>query len=442
MFLRSQMFRRCSVEKCKNKWRSVCSCCARKLCADHLKQHENLRNPNLNPLVDQINTLEERFKSSNKDFLLGNCRKQLEQWYKTSRDSLEQFYLEKCEELDRCCQSKLEQQQNQFDEVRSKLNEYIELKETGKNLDESSPISLENLKHQLDQIEKTEFQIEVQPLQIDPTWINIEEPNFNHVHLSNLLDVHQTIQCTGEWGPALSSNQNFLLIDRHPTLCLINRQSNVVKEIHWKFDFIRDMSWSATLSAFILITRNRQVFLVHEKNLAIEFVETIEQQDWLSCTSSDKYLYLTCLREGTNLFQFELSRSFPMVKRWKPPQSCKQYEQILNIKYLSSKLAFVISNMTTSYVHFEVRSSATLDRLWILKLDLFYAVGQPLIRCSAFLYDQWLIIDNNASKLFQITKDGQIQAIFKSDTSLWNAVLFTSHTLAIRTKNSVNFHQL
>ena len=442
MFRHSHLFRRCATPKCKHKPHSVCPCCDKKLCDGHLKEHENLKNPQLNPLVDQMNSLENRFKSSNKLFLMGNCREQIDQWYKNSHELLEEFYKKKCEELDEVCQNKLEQQQHQFDEVRSKLNQLIELKETNQLEDKSKSTSIDNLRMQLEQIEKTTFKIDFHPFTIDSTWILFEEPNFNQIQISNLLDVHQSIPCKGEWGPALVSNYNYLLIDRHPNLCLIDRQSQIVKEIPWKFDFVRDMCWSSTINAFLLITRNRELYLVHEKTLAIEFVQNIDTQDWSSCTCSDQSLYLTAHREGTNLFQFELSNDFSLIKRWKPPQSCKNYEQILNTSYQNSKLAFVISHTTTNVVHFEVRSSTTLERLWLLKLDLFYTVGQPLIRCSSFLFDQWLIIDNTTSQLFQITKDGQMQAVFQSDTSLWNAVLFTSHLLAIRTKHSVNFHHL
>ncbi|CAF4753638.1 unnamed protein product [Rotaria sp. Silwood1] len=73
------MPRTCAIEKCKRKSRSICSCCNKSLCHDHLKEHDDLNNPQLNPLINEFNKLDEQLKSSNTDKLTGDCRQKLVQ---------------------------------------------------------------------------------------------------------------------------------------------------------------------------------------------------------------------------------------------------------------------------------------------------------------------------------------------------------------------------
>ena len=436
------MPRTCAIDKCKRKWRETCSCCQKNLCHDHIKEHQDLNNPQLNPLVNELNALEKQLQSSNTKKLIGDCQVKLEQWRDQSLRLIHRLYEEKCEELDRRCRMKLDEQRTQLNQIRSKINELIRQQQTNQEQANSMVAIVPNIQREIKTIEDTHFQLDIRPFNIDQQLIFIEEFEPNECYLSNLSTPFQTIDCEGEWGPGLASDQQFLLIDRHPNLCLVNQQLQIIKQSPWKFDFIRDMCWSSALTSFILTTRSRQIYLVHQKTLATELIQTIEEQDWSSCTCSESSLYLTARREGTNLFQFNLLSSFELIKRWKPPQSCKQYEGILNTAYKNKKLAFVTAHSSTSIVQLELRSSTTLDRLWSLRLDMSHIMGQPLIRCSPLKCDEWLVVDNNTSLLVHVAKDGQIKETSKCNSSPWNAVLFGSNLLAIRTKNSVDFHKL
>ncbi|CAF3658784.1 unnamed protein product [Rotaria sp. Silwood1] len=115
---------------------------------------------------------------------------------------------------------------------------------------------------------------------------------------------------------------------------------------------------------------------------------------------------------------------------------------MLNTAYKNKTLALVISHSTTSIVHLELHSSITLDRLWLLDLNISHTIGQPLIRCSSLTCDEWIIVDNNTSQLLHVKKDGQIKSVYPCNPSPWNTVLFGSNLLAIRARNSVNFYKL
>jgi hypothetical protein len=436
------MPRTCAIGKCKRKSRALCPCCNKNLCPDHLKEHEDLNNPQLNPLLNEINTLDEQLKSSNTKKLIGGCREKLDQWRDDSFKLITRLYEQKCQELEQRCLQKLDEQRTQLNQIRSKMTEVIRQQETNEGQLDSTTSILREIQHEIKGIESSHFQLDIHPFITDENFIFIEESESIECDLSDLSKPYRTIDCSGEWGPVLVNNNRFLLIDRHPNLYLVNQQLQIIKQSSWKFDFIRDMCWSTTLNCFILITRHRQIYLLHEKTLANEPIHSIEEQDWSSCTCSDTSLYLTARREGTNIFEFNLLSSFQLTKRWKPPVSCKQYEIILNMNFKNEKLAFVISHSTTNAIQFELRSSITLDRLLSIKLDLTHTMGQPLIRCSPLKCEEWLVVDSNTSQLFHIKKDGQIKSVSVCNPSPWNAVMFGSNLLAIRTKNSVNFHKI
>lgn len=429
------MPRTCAAEKCKRKWRVTCSCCNANLCHDHLKEHQTSKNP----LVNEINQLDKQVQSLNRIKLIGDCRIKLDQWRENAHQIIDRFYQDKCQELDQRSQDKLEEQRTQLKQIRAKLPDVIRQQE---EQNDSQSDALRQIQQEIKAIEETHFQIQIRPFVLEKNEIFLEEFQPSSCQISNLQIPYRTIDCSGEWGPVLATNNRFLLIDRHPHLCLVNLQLEIVKQSPWKFDFIRDMTWSSTLNSFIVTTRSREIYLVHENTLATELIQNIAEQDWSSCTCSENSLYLTARREGTNIFQFNLLSSFELIKRWKPPHSCKNYEIILNSEYQNNKLALVISHASTNIVQLELRSSTTLDRLWSVRLDMTHTIGLPLIRCSALKADQWLVVDNSTSQLVHVEKDGQVKGTKIYDPSPWNAILFASNLLAIRTKNSVNFHKL
>ncbi|CAF3890964.1 unnamed protein product [Rotaria sp. Silwood1] len=334
---------------------------------------------------------------------------------------------EKIYELDQRCLQKLDEQQTQLNQIR-----HIDL----------TTLAICHIQDGIKTIENTRLQLEIRPLTIDDGLVFIEEFEPNKCNLVNLTIPYRTIDYSGEWGPVLANNNRYLFIDRHPNLCLINQKLEIIKKSPWKFDFIRGICWSSTLNCFIVKTRTREIYLINEKTLATELVQTIEEQDWSSCTCSDTSFYLTARREGTNIFEFNLLSSFALIKQWKPPHSCKHYEVMLNTAYKNKTLALVISHSTTSIVHLELDSSITLDRLWLLDLNISHTIGQPLIRCSSLTCDEWIVVDNNTSQLLHVKKDGQIKSVYPCNPSPWNTVLFGSNLLAIRARNSVNFYKL
>jgi hypothetical protein len=202
------------------------------------------------------------------------------------------------------------------------------------------------------------------------------------------------------------------------------------------------MCWSSTLSNFILITEKKKIYRVKETTLSIERVYGIEEKDWLSCTCSDKYLYLTTRETGTHIFQFKLLPLIRLVTQWQPPYSCKQHQSIHSMKYNDRTLALIIRDSFTGVIDIELRSSVTLSRLWSIPLDIRTDGLWSRISCCSLQHNEWLVVHAATSRLFHISKDGRLKITHEYQPKLNNALMFASNTLVIHLGSKVNFHKL
>ena len=252
----------------------------------------------------------------------------------------------------------------------------------------------------------------------------------------------QTIICHHPLGSALASNNQRLLMDQRLSLHLFNEDLTLKKQYQWKNGFIRHICWSSTLNSFIFITNKKQIYLVNDCLTSIEYIENIPEQDWSSCTCSDTFLFITTNDRGTNIFQFNLSLNFELIQQWKSPNSCQKHELIHNIIYNNQTLALIIEDSLSNMIHLELRSSETLHLLWSFQSNIQCDLFQPAIRCCSLKYNEWLLIDSNNSHLIHINSDGQIKGLHTYQSPPWNAILYDSNVLAIRTENSLNFHKV
>jgi hypothetical protein len=202
------------------------------------------------------------------------------------------------------------------------------------------------------------------------------------------------------------------------------------------------MCWSTTLSNFIIITNKRKVYRINEINLSIDRIYGIEEKDWLSCTASDTYLYLTTNEMATNIYQFKLLPLIRPVKQWIPPYSCKPHQSIHHIQANDGTIALIIRESFGGVVDIELRSSSTLSRIWSLPLDIRTSGLWSKISCRPLQYDEWLVVDATTSRLLHISKDGQLKSVHEYHPKLNNAIMFGLNTLVIHLGSKVNFHKL
>ncbi|CAF0818044.1 unnamed protein product [Adineta steineri] len=432
----------CVTDGCKYTSRVLCHCCNKNLCLEHLKQHNELINAQLNPLADDINTLSAQLITLNIDDITLNYREKLDQWRTNSFMKINELYEKKCEEIEKRCLKKIDLIQNGIEQIRSKISKLINEQEINIEDLEILKLNIYDIKRKFIQFKEKSMEINIHPFTIDDKLITIEETKLYELDLSNLSIPYRNIHCTDQSWPAMATNDQYLLIDQYPNIILLNQDLKIIKQLPWIYASIRNMCWSSTLDCFIIINNEKDVFLVKNHSLLIERIEKIEQQYWWSCTCSDTSLFLTNTTMGTNIYEFNLLSKCQLIKRWKPPYSCKQYEYIDDIEYNNKTLALVIKVSSNNTVYLELRSSITLDRLWIIQIDVKKSWFQQTIRCCSLKYDEWLVVEGNTSHLFHIFKNGKIKLMGEYKPSPINSILFASNILVMRTKDNLIFHRL
>ncbi|CAF2131285.1 unnamed protein product [Rotaria magnacalcarata] len=403
-------------------------------------EHDLSLNSQLNPLSDEINALGERLKSIKFENAIGDSHEKLEKWRVDCHKTIDYFFDRKCQELDRCIAKKMEKQREEISRMRSKMSELIQEQEaTHKDID-SLKSTLRDLEREMSKIEQTSLKIEIKSLVIDDSLIHIEDSDINRFDLSSISPLYKTINYTREnWAP-LACNNRYLLIHQEPNLCLVDRDSTVIKQNSWIYGTIYDMCWSSALNRFIVINGS-DVFLVDEDNMSIENIQALQKRKWLSCTTSETSLFLSTKVWGSSIMEFSLKPTIELVKQWQSPDTCSRDEVINGIVYNNGTIAMMIKNPSEKTTHIEMRSSATLDRLWSVKLNIAYSQNIRT-RCCLLTHDEWLVVDRNTSRLFHISKDGNVKASSAYNPPPFCATVFDQNMLAISTARGVNLHRL
>ncbi|UJR07974.1 hypothetical protein I4U23_012253 [Adineta vaga] len=115
------------IETCKKPFRALCYCCQHKLCIVHLNEHFNLINAQSVPLVDEINTLFDLFKtisSSRPSFLL-----ELETWRQDACGKIDNLYQTIRQEFEETLAEERIKQKNELDQLRNRIDKLIEEEE-------------------------------------------------------------------------------------------------------------------------------------------------------------------------------------------------------------------------------------------------------------------------------------------------------------------------
>ncbi|CAF2747907.1 unnamed protein product [Rotaria sp. Silwood2] len=419
----------CAIPTCKYKSSALCRCCNKNVCIDHMKEHNDLRKSELNSLNDETIILNDQFKTFDIDKLIKDSREILEKWKDDCHKIINCYYEQKCQELERFFNKKIDHYRKEINQTQTTIIDSIHKEKfTQKNL-ESLKSTIYDIKQEINKIKEKGLQIDIRPFTLDNHAISIKDSKPNAFNINSLIlsSPYHTIECIDGWQSELASNDQSILISLSNSLCLFDRNLNLVKKSSWKFECIYDMCWSSTLSNFIVITDKKKIYRINETTLSIERIYGIEEKDWLSCTCSDTYLYLTTCDTGSNIFQFKLLPLIRPVKQWQPPYSCKLHESIHAIEYNNRTLALIIRESFGGMVNIELRSSSTLNRLWSLPLDIRSSGLWSRISCCSLQYDEWLVVHTTTSRLFHISKDGILKIILECHQKLNNAIMFGSN---------------
>jgi hypothetical protein len=429
----------CAATKCNRTSRGLCDCCTQHLCIQHLSEHNASLISQLNPLSDDINELGDRLLTLNIQKVVCGYRQKLEEWRMDSHQKIDCLFEKKCQELNRLADTKVEKQQEEIVRIKSKIDEIIRQQETTRQDIDVLTSTIHHLKEQMDKIEQMCLTITTRPLLIDDTLICIKEKTEHEFDLSTLPPIYKNIKLPARSKLVINSNDRFLLMHQKPNICLVDRDINVAKVVLWTHGDIYDMSWSATLNRFIVLVE-KIVLLVDENTMAIDKVQISTKQDWLSCTCSETFLFLSTNGLASSIMKFRLLPSIEMVTEWKSPHTCGRNEVIDNILYNARTLSMTINHRLEKSLRIELRSAETLDCIWSLRFDT--VCNQNLaFRCCLLICDEWLVMDYENNRLLHITKDGKLKATIPNDGFPRCANLF-ANMLVVSGNNGINFYQL
>ena len=434
------MSQTCANNPCSRPARALCYCCQQNLCMSHLIEHNNRLNDRLNPLVDMIKMLDERMSMMDVSKIFLNYREQLEQWRGESHQKIEEMFERKCEELNGILLEKFHEQREKIHAVQFQISEL--LREQQVTQDDLYYLSsmVEHLDKETNNIQENFIDIRIQPLTFDQQMIQIRGLNEENYDLTMLSPVYKSINLPeGSFG-AMASNDRYLLIHQAPDLCLIRQDLTIFKRVAWRHEILHNLCWSTTLGRFILID-SKNIFLLDEHSMSIEKVRTNDKRKWMSCTCSEKYLFLSSNDWGSSITKFTLDATRKLDKQQQSSDVCGKDEYVDVIVYHHDRLAMIIRNSSQQNFRMELRTAENLNRIWSVQLDLKWNPKKPF-HCCTFIGDDWLVADYELGRLVHITKSGRMKS-----TTPYNSIpncltRFGSNILAISTKNTVNFHEL
>ena len=434
-----KMSQPCAANKCIRESRGLCDCCRQQLCIQHLSEHNAALINQLNPLTDEFNALSDRLNTLSIQNITGKSRRKLEQWRDRSHQQIDRLFKQKCEEIDRIVNDKIQKQREDANRLQNKLAEVIREQEATRQRIDSLTSAIHDLKEQMTELENTSFRVTTQRLIIDDTLISIEAITEHELNLSNLPHPCKTIKRPAGSQAVICSSDNYLLIHQKPNLCLIDVEMSIVEEATWDHESIWDMCWCSTLDRFI-VNEGSNIFLVDESTMSIEKIKTIEEKRWLSCTTSENHLFLSTNTYGSIVKKYDLLPSIKLVIEWKSPFTCTDNEWISSIRYNNEKLGLLIRNNPEKSLRMELRSADTFDRIWLLKFDIV-CEQTTFFRCCSLTYNEWLVADYQSKRLLQVTKDGKLKAVVPYKNIPYYSILFRN-MLAISTDTLINIHKL
>lgn len=435
------MSQHCAITNCKRASRALCHCCQLNVCREHLIEHDDKLNNQLNPYADEINELNDRINHLDTKKVMDDMYAQLDQYRRHCHEEINRFIARKHQELIRLIQGKVDHQVQAISQVRTIIKQRLDNQDA--TADDLRIISstIVSVRREIDQIEENSIDFTTHPLDLDDRLIEIiDEDTRNKIDLTTLKPPVHSIERLARSPKPLAANSKVLLVILDNQLCLLNHNMTIRDSLPWQYGWIRDMCWSVTLSRFFLITHS-EIFMLHADPMVLEPVKIKQKYSFSSCTCSETSLYVVTKETGSPICEFSLTPSFELINRYQPSDLCRADEEIQDIVYHQGKLAFIIENKTSSTKRMELRTTQTFEKLWSIQFDLVDTLNSPYYLCS-FNHNEWIVIDCKSTQLFHITKDGQMKSTTPYAATPYRCCQFGPNTLVISAKDNIHFHQI
>ncbi|CAM4849707.1 unnamed protein product [Rotaria magnacalcarata] len=144
--------------------RSLCHCCQQNLCLQHFNEYNKLSISHLNQFNNETNILDDRLKTLNILKIIGNSRRKLEQWREDCYTKIDLFFEQKCQELDRLANEKVNQQREELNRIQMKLTELNNAQKTTHQDIDLLISKMSQIRSSIMDLEETCFKITTHPL--------------------------------------------------------------------------------------------------------------------------------------------------------------------------------------------------------------------------------------------------------------------------------------
>jgi len=131
--------------------------------------------------------------------------------------------------------------------------------------------------------------------------------------------------------------------------------------------------------------------------------------------------------------------SCKFVKRWTPPNTCGMYDGIWCIRYHpeTNQLGFTILDTRTNQWRIEIRNRNRLTTVWKTVLPISHGDSE----ISPLPNGEWLAINSFGIRLVQVANQ-KLKAAVEYERELRNAIVVNNFYFVIRSKTTLEFHQL
>ncbi|CAF0754169.1 unnamed protein product [Adineta ricciae] len=113
------------LNRCIRSSRAVCKCCKKEFCLEHLWQHMNSIDSQLNPLKVEVEEINSQLKTLDIESIITNFRQQMLQWRVDSYTTIDRLSEDKCQEFNRHIYEKFNQHRQEIDQLQSRIDELI-----------------------------------------------------------------------------------------------------------------------------------------------------------------------------------------------------------------------------------------------------------------------------------------------------------------------------
>ena len=420
----------CSVSECPRLSRVLCYCCRKDFCIEHLKDHQDVNLSQLYQITNEINLLAE--------YARGSHRERLDQWRHEAHQTIDRFYEEKCQELERKTveNDKLNENRRVIKWIQSKIVQSIREQNITTEQINSLQAASNAIRRDLQQIFHEDYPFDIPPLILDEYF---RQPKINWNLSSTIKSVIQTTNLTTSKCIVMAAGNKYLLVGEDPNLCLFDHHLSKVKQIPWAHGCIWDMCLVNGVGKYILCAEYG-IFTLDEQTMMIEHIKTLmkRKKSWYSCACSDESLFLATKKCNSKIREYGWMGHHFIYKR--KHIGCLNNEYIEHMKYSNDSLMLIIFNDLTGARRCEMRSTITFDQLWMISLNIPEKVN--IVSCCSLNEKGWLIVDFAQARLIHITNQGQIKQNVIYQPSPQYAVQFHQDILAVLTEEGLHLHRI